>query len=151
MSWTWSPAHTIGVNAADQRANPFVMDHTRERLCLPWKSKSKKAKKLPGVAASTAKTPHFVMDLIHDSNLEVAADVDFEYMIFPIPFIFSDIQLQEHKSERNHRKITYFYLIDNIGTIFTKDGLLPRNIIVYNCGLHKESTLRNLAIGSRLS
>lgn len=107
MSWTWSPAPTIGVDAADQRPNHFVMDHTRERMCLPWKSQSKKTKKLPGVAANTAKKPHFVMDLIHDSNLEAGADFDFECMILPIPFIFSDIRFQEHKSVRNDRKITH--------------------------------------------
>ena len=68
MSWTWNPVRITGVNAADPKPNPFVMDHTREPIFLPWQSKSKRKRKWLGVDASTHKNPHFVMDLIHDSS-----------------------------------------------------------------------------------
>ena len=68
MSWTWNPVRITGVDAADLKPNPFVMAHTLEPICLPWKSKSKRKRKWPGVDASTHKNPHFVTGLIHDSN-----------------------------------------------------------------------------------
>jgi len=80
MSWTWIPVRTTGANAADPKINPFVMDHILEPIFPPWKSKSKKKRKWLGVDASTLKNPHFVMDLIHDSNpkeqMFVALDFD---------------------------------------------------------------------------
>jgi hypothetical protein len=69
MSWTWNPEHIIGVNAADPKHNPFVMDRTQERIYLPWKSKLKKKRRSPGVGANTQKNPHFATDLILGSNL----------------------------------------------------------------------------------